>query len=104
MQDMEPNHREEILRKRIDEHGHQCFPDDENVIWNVLEIRHHDQYSFVQTQPDPDTVGYPRFTFVFLFAAAKDPQLVGCYALDRGKWTVLFTSPGASTDWRNFPL
>ena len=91
--------REPIVAARIDEIGRDSFPDDD-VAWRVLGIRDVGAYCFAEADATPPTVGYPRFRFVLRFETESQFLLVGCYAWIEDRWTVLFTSTGAPTDWQ----
>jgi len=95
---MQPE-RERIIRERIQGIGEDTFPDDE-VHWRVLSIRHVAEYSLVEAEPVPATVGDPGFAFVLHFDAGGNMQDCGCYCLDRGTWNLLCTTPGTPTSWR----
>lgn len=95
--------RDGVVRARIDAIGKESFPDNPDVHWEVLGILHRGDYSFVETEPKPSTVGYPKFKFVLWFRSDDPPVVAGCYALERGRWTLLFTAPDAPTDWQVSP-
>jgi hypothetical protein len=91
--------RDELIRARINDLGRNSFPDDPDVLWQVRSIVHADHYSFVEAEPSPATVGYPRFMFVLWFASGAEPVVVGCYCFERGLWSLLFTTPNTPSDW-----
>jgi hypothetical protein len=91
--------RDETIRLKIDDLGRKSFPDEPDVDWQVRRIVHADTYSFVEAEPIPATLGYPKFMFVLSFAMALEPAVVGCYCLDRGLWRLLFSMPNLPSDW-----
>jgi hypothetical protein len=80
------------VSENLDAVGHESFPDDEDVRWRALEIRHRAEFSFVEAEAEPATVGYAKFGFVFDWAAGRPPQLVGCYVTNDTRWSLLFSS------------
>ena len=78
----------------------ESFPDDAGVEWPIRGVREHGGYLCVESEPQPPTVGYPRFRFVIGRTAAGALDAFGCYCLDGGRWTLLFTAPGTPTDWQ----
>jgi hypothetical protein len=92
--------RKQVILEHIGEIAGDTFPDDD-VEWKVLGIRHEGEYSFVESEPVPPTVGYPRFKFVLRFEAFGRVHDVGCYALVGDKWSLLAATPGAPQDWRS---
>jgi hypothetical protein len=80
----------------VEEHiqgvGSESFPDN-NVEWRVIEIEHRAQFTLVKTMPYPNSVGYDRFVFVFVFNPDHtDAQLKAVYAKHSGTYGLLFTS------------
>src|SRR5438309_8920020 len=91
--------RDELIRAKINDLGRKSFPDDPDVLWHVRSILHANNYSFVEAEPTPATVGYPRLMFVLSFAFGAEPAVVGCYGFERGLWSLLFTTPNTPADW-----
>ncbi len=91
--------REGAIRERIQDIGEDTFPDDD-VDWKLLGVRHSGDYCFAEVEPEPDTVGYPRFIFVLHFDAFGHMQECGCYCMADGNWTLLTTTPGMPDDWK----
>ena len=92
--------REAFIAANLQGIGLESFPEDSGVAWQLCSARHEGDYSLVEAEPRPATVGYPRFRFVLHFDALGRGTCVGCYALDAGRWDLLFTTPGAPTDWQ----
>ena len=90
--------RESVIRTCINAIGRESFPDDTNVTWKIREIVHKGLYSFVEAEPTPPSVGYPKFKFVLMFST-KQPTVVGCYCFDK-EWSLLFTAPDTPSDWQ----
>jgi hypothetical protein len=96
---MTNSERERVIQDKLDSFGAESFPDDEGVTWHSRGVEHKGDYSFVETEPVPGTVGYPRFKFVLSFKHSSGPAVVGCYCLDKGAWRLLFNDPEAPSDW-----
>ena len=96
--------RDQIIREKINDIGRETFPEDTEVSWEILKIVHAGKYSFVETEPDPSTLGYPKFILVLAFTKSGKPIEVGCYCFERNQWDLLSTSEGTSSDWQDlFP-
>ena len=91
--------RDPAIWTHINTIGHDSFPDNTDVSWKIREIVHKGLYSFVEAEPSPPTVGYPKFKFVLLFSSDQ-PTLVGCYCFDKSEWSLLFTVPRTPSDWK----
>lgn len=78
----------------------EAFPDNTDVQWQVLEITQQGGFYCVEAEPVPAAVGYPRFRFVLGRAPSGDLCDHGCYCLDNGRWSLLYTTPNTSGDWR----
>jgi hypothetical protein len=90
--------RESTIREHIQEIASDAFPDDD-VQWKVRGFHHSGDYSFVEVEPVPPTVGYPKFIFVLHFDGFGHMQDCGCYCWN-GAWQLHSTSPGAPQDWK----
>ena len=66
----------------------------------MLGVEEKGGYAFVEAEAVPATVGYPRFCFVLKPGTMVEVETVACYCLDKGKWSLLFTSPGMAEDWK----
>jgi hypothetical protein len=91
--------RESVVQEQITAIGRESFPDNPDVEWEVLGIKHEGRYSFVETLPHPDEVGEERFMFVLVVDDVEQAHCVGCYAFD-GSWSLHFDDPKAPTDWQ----
>ena len=86
---MTPGDAEDMIRTNIQKIGRNCFPDDEQTVWNIVSIEFKDGEHWVETAPDPD-VGFPRVMFVL-----DSPDVGGvsaAYYFDNGDWSLLFRS------------
>jgi hypothetical protein len=92
--------RETYVQSHLPDIGLDSFPDDVEVRWHRRGTWHEGSYCLVEAEPVPATVGYPRFRFVLHFATEAQASVAGCYALIEGRWALLFSSPGASPEWR----
>ena len=89
------------MEKTLQAIGRQAFPDDTEVHWHVREVMNRGGYVCVEAEPEPSTVGYPRFRFVLRESPGGKWTDHGCYCLDGGKWSLLYTSPGTVKDWQS---
>jgi hypothetical protein len=83
------------LERLVQAAAAEAFPDDAGVRWRVLACRERRGFRCVEAEPEPATVGYPRFRFVF---DERDTDH-GCYALDGARWRLLYTTPGTASAW-----
>ena len=95
---MHPDHSE--IERALQTIGHEAFPEDDTVRWNVREIIQRGDFLGVQAEPVPATVGYPQFRFVLRREATGRFVDHGCYCLSRGAWELLYTTPGTSDEWK----
>lgn len=78
--------------------GTTHFPDNHDVTWDVLGTTvADDDEVFVEVQPTPDEVGYPRFTFL-VECDDGTPELVATYALEDGAYVLLSTTGDTDPD------
>lgn len=91
--------REEI-RRSFQAIALEAFPDDVGVRWHIQDIVQKAAFFCVEAEPVPATVGYPRFRFVLARAKSGAFQDQGCFCLDRGTWTLLYTTPDSADGWR----
>ena|SRR3972149_9630772 len=85
--------REKYIRENITRIAESSFPDKVGLTWQIHRFEHRGIITFAEVEPQPSTVGYPRFKFVVSFMNPKEPLLAACYAFDKGRWTLLFTDP-----------
>jgi hypothetical protein len=90
------------IRRTFQSIASEAFPDDTDVHWHIREIVEKSGFFCVEAEPVPATVGYPRFRFVLARGPGRsgDFRDLGCYCLDGGAWTLLYTAPGSSKEWR----
>jgi hypothetical protein len=93
--------RDTLIQVNIDRWGKESFPDNPDVVWRAGKIVHQGEYSLVESEPMPPTVGYPRFRFILHFPKGADPAVAGCHAWDQGRWMMLFTRDEVPPEWRN---
>lgn len=95
------SNRIEWIEKNVNSVGHESFPDDEEVQWKALSIKHESSLSFVEAVAEPASVGYAKFGFVFDFSVEATPELLACYVNNDTKWSLLFDSGSSNTPaWR----
>lgn len=90
---------EMAVRAGIQRIGEESFPEDA-VAWRVTTVEEKGGYAFAEAVAEPATVGYPKFRFV-LRAGTGGVEVVGCYAFEGGRWSLLFTAPGTPQDWKS---
>ena len=93
--------RDAFIRDNIQAIGLDSFPDNDDVTWSVRRVWHEGEFSMVEAEPQPPTVGYPSFRFVLHFGGSSQGVVAGCYALTNNGWSLLFSSPDAGTAWRS---
>ena len=91
---------EDEIRDRLQAIAEEAFPDDVGVQWHVREITQQAGLYCVEAEPIPATVGYPRFRFVLGRAESGQFLDLGCYCLAKGAWSLLYTTPNTSSDWK----
>ena len=73
----------------------EAFPDNPDVTWEVLGATIDDEgRSLVELQPDPDEVGYPRFTFL-IDCTTGEPVRLATYAFEDEGYILLATTDAA---------
>lgn len=87
---MEYRERENFIKSNLLAWGRESFPDNPDVNWPVGRFQHSNDYSYVESEPHPPEVGYPRFKFVVDFRDADKPEVVGCYAQESSEWFLQF--------------
>lgn len=94
---LNPSEVEDYVRAHVVEIAEDQFPDNVGLQWTVLGFQHREDLGlvFVEVEPSPDEVGYPRFQFALQASHAGPPKRVATYCLDAGHYTLLSTSPGA---------
>lgn len=95
---MHPDHSE--IETALQAIGHEAFPDDGAVRWEVRGIIQRSDFLSVQAEPVPATVGYPQFRFVIRREATGAFIDHGCYCLSGDGWQLLYTTPGTSQEWK----
>ena len=91
---------EDEVRSILQSVAEEAFPDNTDVQWQVLEITQRAGFYCVEAEPIPATVGYPRFRFVLGRAESGQFLDLGCYCLAKGAWSLLYTTPNTSSDWK----
>ena len=85
--------REGYLRENIVAMAEEQFPDDTGLEWEVHGFDHQEHLTFVEVEPQPSTVGYPRFRFAVSFADEAAPKVVATYALIEERFALFSTDP-----------
>ncbi|MBM80151.1 MAG: hypothetical protein CMJ78_06105 [Planctomycetaceae bacterium] len=92
---MEPE-REKHLRENIVSIAEGEFPDETGLEWKIHAFDNQAHRTYVEVEPKPDTVGYPRFQFVLSFNDEKSPVVVATYCLDGQDYTLLSTAENST--------
>jgi superfamily II DNA or RNA helicase len=75
--------------EQIQQVGLKCFPDDQQTLWETVNVEQRDGVFWVEAIPTPH-VGYPRIKFVM-----KEPDpgtVIAAYCLEDDQWSLLFTA------------
>ena len=88
------NPREAYLRSNIVTLAEGEFPDDTGLEWLVHGFDHQGDLSFVEVEPKPATVGYPRFKLAVSFQDENAPTVIANYALIDGEFKLFGSMPG----------
>jgi len=86
---------EHWVRPRIVEIAEENFPDDLGLEWRIHGVRQRGGLLFVEVEPIPAQVGYPRFLFTFTYTDLPAPSHVATYCLEAGRYSLLSTAPEA---------
>ena len=85
----EQTERESFLRENIVRLAAGEFPDNSGILWTILGFEHKAHLTYVEVEPKPSTVGYPRFKFVVSFASVEKPKVIATYCLREGRYALL---------------
>lgn len=78
----------------------RTFPDNPDVTWHVRGVTSDAEgRAIVEMEPEPDTVGYPRFKLLIGCPATGGPDILATYALENGAFTLLSTRTGSALDY-----
>ena len=84
----EPAKRESFLRDNIVRLAEAAFPDNKGIQWNILSFEHKAHLTYVEAEPNPSTVGYPRFKFAVSFKNPEMPRVIGTYCFKDGQYSL----------------
>ena len=88
------NPREAHIRNNIVAMAESAFPDDTGLEWMIHSFDHQGDLSFVEVEPKPATVGYPRFQFAVSFQDEAAPVVAATYALIDGEYKLFSSEAG----------
>ena len=74
---------EDRVRQTITNIAEDWFPEDTGLTWSIRKFSHKGSLTYVEVEPNSDTVGYERFVFVISFETAP-AEVVAVYALEDG--------------------
>jgi hypothetical protein len=80
----------------IDRIAKASFPDNPDVTWRVLGHKTVGLLRYIEVEPTPDEVGYPKFILVIGCSVATEPEIRGGYAFENGSYILLFTADGTT--------
>ncbi len=83
--------REAFLKDNIVRLAERVFPDNKGIQWNILNFEHKAHLSYIEAEPTPATVGYPRFKFAVSFKNPETPRVIGTYCFKDGQYSLLST-------------
>ena len=83
--------RELFLRDNIVRLAEAEFPDNKGIQWNILRFEHKAHLTYVEAEPNPSTVGYPRFKFAVSFKNPEMPRVIGTYCFKDGQYSLFST-------------
>lgn len=83
--------REAFLKDNIVRLAEREFPGNKGIQWNILSFEHKAHLSYVEVEPTPATVGYPRFKFAVSFKNPETPRVIGTYCFKDGQYSLLST-------------
>lgn len=87
----EPAKREAFLKDNIVRLAETEFPNNKGIQWNILSFEHKAHLTYVEVEPAPATVGYPRFKFAVSFKNPETPRVIGTYCFKDGQYSLLST-------------
>ena len=83
--------RESFLKDTIVQLAEAEFPDNKGIQWNILGFEHKAHLTYVEAEPNPSTVGYPRFKFAVSFKNPEMPRIIGTYCFKDGQYSLFST-------------
>lgn len=81
---------EDRVRQTITIIVEDWFPEDTGLTWSIRKFSHKGFLTYVEVEPNSDTVGYERFVFVISFESAPARE-IAVYALEDGVYKLLAT-------------
>ena len=81
--------RESFLKDNIVQLAEAEFPDNKGIQWNILGFEHKAHLTHVEAEPNPSTVGYPRFKFAVSFKNPEMPRVIGVFCFENGQYSLL---------------
>jgi hypothetical protein len=84
--------RESFLKDNIVRLAEAAFPDNKGIQWNILSFEHKAHLTYVEAEPNPSTVGYPRFKFAVSFKNPEMPRVIGIFCFENGQYSLLGTN------------
>ena len=85
----EQTKRELFVKDNIVRLAETEFPDNKGIQWNILGFEHNAHLTYVEVEPIPATVGYPRLKFVVSFKNPEMPRIIGIMCFKDGQYSML---------------
>ena len=85
---------ENYAQEHIVEIAEMQFPDNTGLEWIIHGFEHRDDFTYVEVEPVPQEVGYPRFKFVLTPARAGGAVAIATYCLEDNIYKLLSYTPG----------
>jgi hypothetical protein len=83
------------VRETAPAEARRAFPDNPDVTWIVHSAANDGGHVAAELEPQPATVGYPRFLLIFGCGPGDAPVRYGTYARQNDAWTLLSTTDGS---------
>ncbi|KAB2834497.1 MAG: nuclear transport factor 2 family protein [Candidatus Brocadia sp.] len=87
----EPAEREAFLKDNIVSLAEAEFPDNKGLQWKILGFEHKAHLTYVEVEPTPASIGYPRLKFAITFKNPETPRVIGTYCFKDGQYSLLST-------------
>lgn len=87
----EPAEREAFLKDNIVSLAEAEFPSNKGLQWKILGFEHKAHLTYVEVEPTPASVGYPRLKFAITFKNPETPRVIGTYGFKDGQYSLLST-------------
>jgi hypothetical protein len=87
----DPVQRELFLKENIVRLAESQFPNNKGLQWNIISMEHKVHLTYVEAEPVPANLDYPRFKFNVSFKDPASPRVIGMFCLKDGQY-ILFSA------------